>query len=69
MRIEDIKAIRTNWKPVTFYLADGRKLRVKHQDFVLFSPSGAAIFVFEEPPSKNYQILDHNQIVSIERSE
>ena len=68
MRIEDIKAIRTNWKPVTLYLADGRKLRVNHQDFLIFSPTGEAVFVFEEPPSKSYQILDHELIVSIERS-
>ena len=68
MRIEDIKAIRSNWKPVILYLADGRQLRVNHQDFLMFSPTGEAVFVFEEPPSKNYQILDHNQIVSIERS-
>ena len=68
MSPEDIKAIRTNWKPITLYLADGRKLRVNHQDFLLLSPSGEAVFVFDEPPSKNYQILDHNQIVSIERS-
>ena len=68
MRTEDIKAIRNNWKPVTLYLADGRKLQVNHEDFLIFSPSGKAIFVFEEPPSENYQILDHNLIVSIERS-
>ena len=68
MRIDDIKAIRTNWKPVILYLADGRKLQVNHQDFLKYSPTGEAVFVFEEPPSKNYQILDHNQIVSIERS-
>ena len=35
MKIEDIKAIRTNWKPVTLYLADGRQLRVNHQDFLI----------------------------------
>ncbi len=68
MKIEDIKAIRTNWKPVILHLADGRKLRVNHQDFLIFSPTGEAVFVFEEPPSKNYQILDHDLIVSIERS-
>ena len=68
MRIENIKAIRTNWKPVILQLADGRKLQVNHQDFLMFSPTGEAVFVFEEPPSKNYQILDHELIVSIERS-
>jgi len=68
MRIEDIKAIRMNWKPVTLHLADGRKLRVNHQDSLMFSPTGEAVFVFEEPPSKNYQILDHELIVSIESS-
>jgi len=68
MKIEDIKAIRTNWKPVILHLTDGRKLRVNHQDFLIFSPTGEAVFVFEEPPSKNYQILDHELIVSIERS-
>ena len=68
MRIEDIKAIRTNWKPVILHLADARMLQVNHQDFLMFSPTGEAVFVFEEPPSKNYQILDHNLIVSIERS-
>jgi len=68
MRIEDIRAIRTNWRPVTLYLADGRQLRVNHQDFLMFSPTGEAVSVFEEPPSKNYQILDHELIVSIERS-
>ena len=68
MRIEDIRAIRTNWRPVTLYLADGRQLRVNHQDFLMFSPTGEAVFVFEEPPSKDYQIFDHNLIVSVERS-
>ena len=68
MRIEDIKVIRSNWKPIILHLADGRKLQVNHQDFLMFSPTGEAVFVFEEPPRKNYQILDHNQIVSIERS-
>ena len=34
----------------------------------MFSPTGEAVFVFEEPPSKNYQILDYELIVSIERS-
>jgi hypothetical protein len=68
MRIEDVKAIRTNWRPVTLYLADGRKLRVNYQDFLMFSPTAEAEFVFEEPPSKNYQILDHDLIASIETS-
>jgi len=67
MSISDLKAIRSNWKPVTLYLADGRKLRVRHQDYLLISPTGEAVFVFSEPDGKTYEILDHELIVSIER--
>jgi len=67
MSITDIKAIRANWKPVTLHLADGRKLKVKHPDYLLISPTGEALFVFSEPDGKEYQILDHELIVSIER--
>jgi len=49
------------------FLADGRKLRVRHQDYLLISPTGEAVFAFSEPDGKDYEILEHGLIVSIER--
>ena len=70
MSIEDLKAIRIDWRPVKLHLADGRSLKITNADSILFSPEGSCtevVFVFPEPPQKGYQIVDPKSLVSIER--
>jgi hypothetical protein len=44
------------FRPFTVYLADGRAVPVRHQDYAFLSPTGRTLIVYEEDDS--FQILD-----------
>ena len=53
--------LREVWKadpfrPFTIHLADGRSVTVNHRDFLMLSPSGRTIVVFD--PQDRMNILD-----------
>ena len=44
------------FRPFKVYLADGRKVAVRHQDYALLSPTGRTLIVYQDDES--FQILD-----------
>ena len=51
------KAIhRTPFKPFTLRLADGRAVRVPHQDFISMHPTGRTVIVYGQ--NEDLEILD-----------
>jgi hypothetical protein len=44
------------FRPFTVYLADGREVTVRHQEYALLSPTGRTLIVYEDDDS--FQVLD-----------
>lgn len=44
------------FRPFTIHVADGRQIRIEHQEFAMLSPSGRSLIVYEEDDS--FQVLD-----------
>jgi len=42
--------------PFKVYLADGRQVAVRHQDYALLSPTGRTLIVYQDDDS--FQVLD-----------
>jgi hypothetical protein len=66
MTIEQVKQLynAAPFKPFVIYLADGRRIPVKHREFMAASPSGRTIVVYEEDDSFN--IIDLLLVTSLE---
>lgn len=66
MTIEQLRnVIRASpFRPFTMKLADGSRLRVKHPEFVSFSPAGRTAIVWSEGDS--FEIVDLLLVASIE---
>jgi hypothetical protein len=66
MTAEQIRAVRdaNPFRPFTIHLADGRSLPVGHRDFLLMSPSGRIITVYNADDSCN--IVDALLITDLE---
>ncbi len=44
------------FRPFRVYLADGREVAIRHQDYALFSPTGRTLIVYQDDYS--FQVLD-----------
>ena len=44
------------FRPFKVYLADGRKVAIRHQDYALLSPTGRTLIVYQDDDS--FQVLD-----------
>ncbi len=66
MTIEQVKQLynAAPFQPFVIYLADGRRIPVKHREFMATSPSGRTIVVYEEDDSFN--IIDLLLVTSLE---
>ena len=66
MTIEQLKQLynSTPFKPFIIHLADGRRIPVKHHEFMATSPSGRTIVVYEADDSFN--IIDLLLVTSLE---
>jgi hypothetical protein len=64
-----VDQLRTIWKadpfrPFTIHLADGRNVDVKHRDFLMQSPSGRTIIVYQ--PDDSFNIIDLLLVTDLE---
>jgi hypothetical protein len=66
MTIEQVKQLYNSapLKPFIIHLADGRRIPVKHREFMATSPSGRTIVVYEQDDSFN--IIDLLLVTSLE---
>jgi len=66
MTIEQVKQLYNfaPFKPFIIHLADGRRIPVKHREFIATSPSGRTIVVYEQDDSFN--IIDLLLVTSLE---
>ncbi len=68
MTIEEIKRVHgaRPFSPFTMHLADGRKLRVKHPEFMMQIPGGRIVYV--ATPEGDVESVDLLMVVSLERA-
>jgi hypothetical protein len=64
-----IEQMRQLWKaepfqPFTIHLADGRHLKVKHQEFLAMSPSGRTAIVYQ--PDDSFNVVDLLLVTDLE---
>jgi hypothetical protein len=52
------------FKPFITHLADGRRIPVKHREFMATAPSGRTIVVYE--PDDSFNIIDLLLVTSLE---
>jgi len=52
------------FRPLDIHLADGRKLHVKHPEFIAASPNGRTAIIFDEDDT--FEAIDVLHITSIE---
>lgn len=66
MTIEQVKQLynAAPFRPFIIHLADGRRIPVKHREFMAASPSGRTIVVYEQDDSFN--IIDLLLVTSLE---
>jgi hypothetical protein len=66
MTIKQVKQLYNSapFKPFIIYLADGRRIPVKHREFMATSPSGRTIVVYE--PDDSFNIIDLLLVTSLE---
>jgi hypothetical protein len=68
MTVEQLKQV---WKadpfrPFTLHLADGRGIQVNHRDFVMPSPSGRTVIVYQ--PNDSFNVIDLLLVTDLEVS-
>ena len=44
------------FRPFSVFLADGREVMIRHQDYALLSPTGRTLIVYQDDDS--FQVLD-----------
>jgi len=64
-----IQQLRQVWKsepfkPFTIHLADGRDVPVEHQEFLLPSPSGRTVIVYQ--PDDTFNVIDLLLVADLE---
>ncbi len=64
-----IEQLRLVWKtqpfhPFDMHLADGRKVPVRHQEFLAMSPSGRTVIVYQ--PDDSFNIIDLLLVTDLE---
>jgi len=66
MTIEQVKQLYSAapFRPFIIHLADGRRIHVKHREFMATSPSGRTIVVYQTDDSFN--IIDLLLVTSLE---
>ncbi len=66
MTIEQLKNLynAAPFRPFVVHLADGRKIPVKHREFMATAPSGRTIVVYE--PDDSFNIIDLLLVTSLE---
>ena len=66
MTVEQLRNVisASPFRPFTMKLADGTRLRVKHPEFVSFSPVGRTVIVWSEGDA--FEIVDLLLVASIE---
>jgi hypothetical protein len=64
--IEQVKNLynAASFKPFVIHLADGRKIPVKHREFMATAPSGRTVVVYE--PDDSFNIIDLLLVTSLE---
>ena len=66
--IEQLRAtqLAQPFEPFTLHLADRRKYRIDHPDFIASHPTGRTIIVFKPGTNGDLEILDLLLVVGIE---
>jgi len=66
MTIEAIRPLyeATPFRPFTIHLADGRKVAVKHREFMAAAPSGRTIIVYQ--PDDSFNVIDLLLVTDLE---
>ena len=65
MKIDEIRNLRdaVNFQPFALHLADGRAIPVRHRDFLMTSPSGRTVIVYQ--PDDSFDVVDVMLITSL----
>lgn len=65
MRMTELRELRdaTPFKPFVIHLADGRTIPVRHRDFLMSSPSGRTMIVYQ--PDDSFAIIDVMLVTSL----
>jgi hypothetical protein len=66
MTIEQLRAAyqARPFRPFVFHLADGRQLPVSSSEFMIFSPSGRTVIVYQ--PDDSFNIVDLLLVTDLE---
>ena len=66
MKIEKVREVlhAQPFRPFWIHLADGGRLRIKHEDFVALEPAGRELIVYL--PNSSHQIVDVMLITRLE---
>ena len=64
MKIDEIRNLRDalQFQPFALHLADGRAISVRHRDFLMTSPSGRTMIVYQ--PDDSFDVVDVMLITS-----
>ena len=65
MKIDEIRNLRdaVQFQPFSVHLAVGRAIPVRHRDFLMTSPSGRTVIVYQ--PDDSFDIVDVMLITSL----
>ena len=65
MKIDEIRNLRdaVQFQPFALRLADGRAIPVRHRDFLMTSPSGRTVIVYQ--PDDSFDVVDVMLITSL----
>jgi hypothetical protein len=68
MRIEQLRnTIRASpFRPFTVHVADGRTFHVPHPDFVVQSPAGRTVILFDSAENESFSIVDLLLVTELE---
>lgn len=66
MTIEQMKQLynAAPFRPFVIHLADGRRIPVRHREFMATAPSGRTVIVYE--PDDSFNIIDLLLVTSLE---
>lgn len=58
MRIEAVRDLlrAQPFQPFSFHMPDGREIHVRHRDFIMPSPSGRMVIVYQ--PDDSFNVID-----------
>ena len=66
MRIEEVRNLldAQPFQPFGMHLADGRELPVRHREFIMPSPSGRIVIVYQ--PDDSFNVIDLMLVTDLE---